>query len=134
MEALTRERESRERDLLALQAAVAESELSLQSVRARQELLEAIVGKRHRDALRLAHMADDDVSLVVDGLGCTALHHAARAIYSDVVNILLKRAPTLANMVSHSTATPARWTALHCATNENRRKDNAVSEEQDEVA
>lgn len=77
-------------------------------------MIEAILNGDEEEALRvLAHPGFSGVT-VSDPAGMTALHHAARGGYVQVVKELLHREPSLSQVFTSATRTPAHWLPLHC--------------------
>ena len=74
----------------------------------------ALLNDDEQEALRvLAHPGFTGLA-VADLAGMTALHHAARGCYLQVVEQLRVREPSLAQVFTLASRTPGHWSALHC--------------------
>jgi hypothetical protein len=76
-------------------------------------LLAALLDRRQGDAAQLAESVTAESICASDPLGQTALHHAVRLRYLNVVQILCRRMPTLVNTFTAVSAKPSHWSPLH---------------------
>jgi hypothetical protein len=85
----------------------------LEQARACERFLAAILDRRQGDAAMLAESVAAECICAADPLGQTALHHAVRLRYFDVVQILCRRMPDLVNTFTNVDAKPSHWSPLH---------------------